>query len=612
MNKCFTKYILFTIFLLPNYLMAQPANNWWNQSVFYELFVRSFYDSNANGIGDFNGITAKLDYLNDGDSNTKTDLGIKGIWLMPINASPSYHGYDVTNYKVVNAQYGTNSDFKNMVSEAHKRGIKIVIDFVINHTSSQHPWFIKSAANDPFYRDFYRWGVTKPTYKGPWGQDVWYTKNSSNYYALFWSEMPDLNYNYQPVKDSIFDAAKFWIDSMNIDGFRLDAAMYLYENGGNLMNQPETYQFWNDFNTYCKSLNPNFMTVGEVWTTTSTVKGYNNKLDNCFEFDLATSMLNVMKTNNTQALRTEMMYAYNNLQFNKFSTFLTNHDQNRVFDELGGSISKLKTAASIYLTLPGTPYLYYGEEVGMKGSKPDESIRTPMQWSTGNYAGFSTVNPWMSLNSNYSSYNVQLMQADTNSLLNYYKRLIQARNKYEALSIGTYQNIICSDSAVFSFLRIYNNQTFLVLINTSNRNANSTYLSLNALNWIDGIFTAKNVLNNGTDYLTIAGNVGTGVNLLPFETKVILLDKSTGLKEVMAKTNFTIYPNPSNENIIISLEGIRLKSSYEVQIFNAIGELVLTENIQSNQSNFINIEQFSKGIYFVKLDNGTVKKLVKE
>jgi glycosidase len=265
--------------------MAQPASNWWNQSVFYELFVRSFYDSNGNGIGDFNGVTAKLDYLNDGDSTTNTDLGIKGIWLMPINASPSNHGYDVTNYKAVNPAYGTTGEFKNMVSEAHKRGIKVIIDFVINHTSSQHPWFVKSAANDSFYRDFYRWSSTKPTYKGPWGQDVWYSKNSSNYYALFWSEMPDLNYNYQPVKDSIFDAAKYWIDSMKIDGFRLDAAMYLYENGSNLMNQPATYQFWNDFNAYCKSLNPNFMTVGEVWTNTGKVKSYNNTLENCFEFD---------------------------------------------------------------------------------------------------------------------------------------------------------------------------------------------------------------------------------------------------------------------------------------------------------------------------------------
>jgi 1,4-alpha-glucan branching enzyme len=335
-------------------------------------------------------------------------------------------------------------------------------------------------------------------------------------------------------------------------------------------------------------------------------------LDNCFEFDLASAMLNVMKTNNTQALRTEMNYAYNNLEYNKFSTFLTNHDQNRVFDELGGSMSKLKTAASIYLTLPGTPYLYYGEEVGMKGSKPDELIRTPMQWTSSANAGFTSATPWISINSNYSSYNVQLMQADMNSLLNYYKKLIQTRNKYQALSIGTYQNIICSDTAVFSFLRVYNNQTFLVMINTSGRNASNLYMSLNALNWNNGTFTANNVLNNGADYLTITDNVGTGVNLLPYETKVIQLDKNTSLSEVIAKTNFTIFPNPSNENITISMEGMRLKPSYEVQIFNAIGELVLTENIQSNQNNSINIEKFSKGIHFVKLDNGTVKKLIKE
>lgn len=612
MNKHFSKYILLLVLLLPSYLMAQPATNWWNQSVFYELFVRSFYDSNGNGIGDFNGVTAKLDYLNDGDSTTNSDLGIKGIWLMPINSSPSYHGYDVTNYKAVNSAYGTSAEFKNMVAEAHKRGIKVIIDFVINHTSSQHPWFVKSAANDPFYRNFYRWSGTKPTYKGPWGQDVWYTKNSSNYYALFWSEMPDLNYNYQPVKDSIFDAAKYWIDSMNIDGFRLDAAMYLYENGSNLMNQPETYQFWSDFNNYCKSLNPNFMTVGEIWTATNTVKSYNNKLDNCFEFDLASAMLNVMKTSNTLDLRNKITYAYNNLQSNKFSTFLTNHDQNRIFDELGGSISKLKTAASIYLTLPGTPYLYYGEEIGMKGIKPDEFIRTPMQWTSGTYSGFSTKNPWQSLNTNYSSYNVQLMQADTNSLLSYYKKLIKTRNNYQALSIGTYQNIICSDSAVFSFLRVHHNQTFLVMVNTSNRNANNLYLSLNALNWNNGIFTAKNVLNNGTDYLSITEHVGNGINLLPFETKIILLDKSTGFEEMNVETEFTIFPNPGHDNITILLEGIHLKPNYEVQIFNAVGKLILTKNILTNETNSINLEQLSKGIYFVKLENGNVKKWVKE
>ena len=137
---------------------------------------------------------------------------------MPMTASPSYHGYDVTNYKDVNSQYGTKADFKNLVDEAHKRGIKVIIDFVINHTSSQHQWFVKSAANDPDYRDFYRWSDTKPTYTAPWGgTSIWYPKNGSNYYALFWSEMPDLNYRYQPVKDSIYSAAEYWIKNMDID-----------------------------------------------------------------------------------------------------------------------------------------------------------------------------------------------------------------------------------------------------------------------------------------------------------------------------------------------------------------------------------------------------------
>lgn len=607
-----TLQLFFSICLMvPTLILAQPANNWWNQSVFYEIFVRSYFDSNADGIGDFNGLTSKLNYLNDGDSNTKTDLGIKGIWLMPINASPSSHGYDVTNYKAVNPQYGSLADFKTLITEAHSRGIKVIIDFVINHSSSQHPWFVKSAANDPFYRDFYRWNSTKPTYKGPWGQDVWYTKNSSNYYALFWSEMPDLNYNYQPVRDSIFDAAKFWIDSIKVDGFRLDAAMYLYENGGNLMNQPETYQFWADFNTYCKSLNPDFMTVGEVWTATSTVKNYNNKLDNCFEFDLASNILSVMKTSNTQALRAEINYAVANLQFNKFSTFLTNHDQNRVFDEMSGDINKLKTAASIYLTLPGTPYLYYGEEIGMKGSKPDEKIRTPMQWTGSSGAGFSTVNPWYSINSNYPSYNVQLMNTDTTSLLGYYKKLIQTRNATTALSVGTYQNILCSDTAVLSFIRTYNNQNYLVLINTAARNTNNLVTSLNTLGWANGSFKSKDILNNKIEYLNINDNIGSGINLASLETKIIQLDRNTPTSELDIVSSVSAYPNPAQSQLNIDIQGVNLNKTYQVKIYNLLGELKMEETVKAHQNNVLNIEELNAGLYFIKTESGNTIKFIK-
>jgi len=610
MNKLILKYIIFFLLVLPNYLLAQPANNWWNQSVFYEIFVRSFYDSNGNGIGDFNGITAKINYLNDGDSNTKADLGIKGIWLMPINASPSYHGYDVTDYKAVNTQYGTTADFKNMVNEAHKKGIKVIIDFVINHTSSQHPWFIKSANNDAFYRNFYRWNTTKPTYKGPWGQDLWYTKNGSNYYALFWSEMPDLNYNYQPVKDSIFDAAKFWIDSMHIDGFRLDAAMYLYENGSNVLNQPETFQFWTDFNAYCKSLNPNFMTVGEVWTSTSTVKNYNNKLDNCFDFDLATAFLNTVKSSNTFQLRNTIKYAYDNLQFNKFSTFLTNHDQNRVFDEMNGDINKLKALAAMYLTLPGTPYLYYGEEIGMKGVKPDEKIRTPMQWNANTNAGFSSVNPWQAVNNNFSIYNVQSMETDANSLLNYYKNLIQIRNSFPALSVGNYQNVICTDSAVFSFLRIYNNQPYLVLTNTANRTINGLNSLINMLAWANGNFKCKELLTNKTESFYVTDNAIGGITLAPYETKILQLDRSTSIEKIDEMVELTIYPNPTNDVINIKTKSLKNEIT-ELVLINEIGKTVCNQHVNSNGLTQIKMDEMLAGIYFLKLNNGKTYKIVK-
>ena len=423
--------------------------------------------------------------------------------------------------------------------------------------------------------------------------------------------MPDLNYNYQPVRDSIFDAAKFWIDSIKVDGFRLDAAMYLFENGGNLMNQPETYQFWADFNTYCKSLNPDFMTVGEVWTATSTVKNYNNKLDNCFEFDLASNILSVMKTSNTQALRAEINYAVANLQFNKFSTFLTNHDQNRVFDEMSGDINKLKTAASIYLTLPGTPYLYYGEEIGMKGSKPDEKIRTPMQWTGSSGAGFSTVNPWYSINSNYPSYNVQLMNTDTNSLLGYYKKLIQTRNATAALSVGTYQNILCSDTAVLSFIRTFNNQSYLVLINTAARNTNNLVTSLNTLSWANGSFKSKDILNNKTEYLNINDNVGSGINLASLETKIIQLDRNTSTSELDIVSSVSAYPNPAQSQLNIDIQGVNLNKTYQVKIYSLLGELKMEETVKALQNNILNISELNAGVYFIKTESGNTIKFIK-
>lgn len=173
---------------------------WWNDTVFYEIFVRSFYDSDGDGIGDLQGIIQKLDYLNDGNPETSSDLGITGIWLMPVSQSPSYHGYDVTDYYTIEDDYGNNDDFLALMDACHARGIKVIVDLVMNHCSSQHPWFIASQQNDPEYTDWFRWSSTDPGYLGPWGQPVWHQgTNGLYYYGIFWGGMPDLNYAHSPV-----------------------------------------------------------------------------------------------------------------------------------------------------------------------------------------------------------------------------------------------------------------------------------------------------------------------------------------------------------------------------------------------------------------------------
>ncbi|HZI41265.1 MAG TPA: alpha-amylase family glycosyl hydrolase, partial [Gemmatimonadaceae bacterium] len=203
---------------------GQRSPPWVRGATCYEVFVRSFYDSNGDGVGDLNGLTAKLDYINDGKADSQQSLGARCIWLMPIVESPSYHGYDATDYYKVAHAYGTNDDFKRLVAEAHKRGIRVLVDMVLNHTSNEHPWF-QAAMRDTAspYRAWYRWSPTKPSGKGPWGQEVWYKSpvRDEYYYAVFWSGMPDLNYETPAVRAEVKKIARFWLKDMGVDGFRL-------------------------------------------------------------------------------------------------------------------------------------------------------------------------------------------------------------------------------------------------------------------------------------------------------------------------------------------------------------------------------------------------------
>ena len=474
------------------------TNPWWNDAVFYEIFVRSFYDSNADGVGDLQGIIQKLDYLNDGNPNTDTDLGVTALWLMPIFPSPSYHGYDVTDYRNIDEEYGTMNDFKALITAAHARGIKIVIDFVGNHTSDQHPWFTASASNES-KRDWYLWNSNKPSYNGPWGQEVWHERNGSYYYGLFWGGMPDLNYTNQDVTNEIKNTLRFWKEEVGVDGFRIDAVKHWIENGDQQENTAATLAWWRDLYVFKKSLDPELMMVGEAWTSTQNIAPYSDKrLDYCFEFDLSYALIDGINNQTNSGLKSKMSEIISTYEPNQYGTFLTNHDQDRSFYRFGMDERKAKLAARILLSLPGVPYIYYGEEVGMLGQKPDEDIRRPMQWTSSANAGFSSTQPWHPLNNNYANYNVANQQLESESIWSQYQIWIKQRTRNTALRSGTYDFIESNNSRMFSYLRAdsESNTAFVVIHNLSSQNTDDITIRINNSSLTEGTYNLINILNN--------------------------------------------------------------------------------------------------------------------
>lgn len=440
---------------------------WWNNSVFYEVFVRSFYDSNGDGIGDLNGLIARLDYLNDGNPATTNDLGVTGLWLMPIMVSPSYHGYDITDYYRVNPDYGTNDDFKRLMVEAHKRGIRVLIDMVLNHTSNEHPWFVEAQQPGSARENWYIWSPTRPPYLGPWGQNVWHKLGDRYYYGIFWEGMPDLNYRNSEVVAEMDKVSAFWLQEMGVDGFRLDAARYILENDEQQASTPETHQWWKRYDAAVKAINPQALLVGEVWTATKEAAEYvkNGELDINFEFDLAGAMVDAARNRFGASVGTIQNAVWKAYPPNQFAPFLTNHDQDRVMSVLGDDVAKARMAAALLLTAPGAPFLYYGEEIGMIGAKPDEQIRTPMQWTAGDNAGFSAAKPWIAVKPNYPASNVETESAADDSLLTYYRTLIHLRSDHEALRVGDYTKLNPGNSRVYAFLRHSAQENILVVIN---------------------------------------------------------------------------------------------------------------------------------------------------
>lgn len=448
---------------------AEVAEHWWNQSVFYEVFVRSYADSSAgalagDGIGDFTGLIERLDYLNDGNPNTSDDLGVTAIWLMPIAESPSYHGYDVTDYRKVEPDYGSNADFLAFKQAANARGIKVIVDMVFNHASAQHPFFEASKDRNSNYRDWFVWRDQNPGFTGPWGQQVWHNAVNQYYYGLFWGGMPDWNYANPEVTAHMHEVSRYWLEDMQVDGFRLDAVRYLYEEGSQVEDLPATHTWLADFRNYYKAVNPEAMTVGEVWADSETVLSYKGEMDMTFQFDLATAILSAAQTGNTFQLQSELRSIYTTFEPGQFATFLTNHDQDRVMNVLSNDVSRVKLAASFLLTLPGVPFVYYGEEIGMTGAKPDELIRTPLQWDGSPNAGFTAGSPWIEVNADFPEKNIAAQIANDDSLWRHYQRLIEARNTLPAMAQGNYTQVEAS-SGVFAFLRQTTQQDVLVLIN---------------------------------------------------------------------------------------------------------------------------------------------------
>ena len=447
------------------------SNQATHTGVWYEIFVRAWYDTNGDGIGDLNGVTAKLDYLQ--------SLGVNGIWLMPINASPSYHGYDVTDYEAINPEYGTMRDYEHLVAEAHKRGIEVIIDLVINHTSDKHPWFVSALDPHGKYRNWYTWAGPTTDIKAMSATDspAWHTRDGQTFLGDFSRGMPDLNYDDPDVRHEMVRIGQFWL-AKGTDGFRLDAARHIYDDLKTDSDKPETMHknavWWSEFRVGLQTVNPNVYLVGEVSLhSPDKLAPYMKPLGSVFNFPLAEQM--IVSTQSEQArplnqLLADTYSAYHKADGNDFidAPFLSNHDQERVFSRLDGNVDHMRVAAAILLTLPGRPFLYYGEELGVLGRKPDPDIREPMRWERDpQAAGESRWKPIASGQGGEVS--VQAEQDDPHSLLNFYRTLIHWRTQEPLLRDGDIRVVSLQNAQVVAFERFQGEHRVLVLHNLSGK-----------------------------------------------------------------------------------------------------------------------------------------------
>ena len=496
---------------------SNDGSLWWRDGVIYQIYPRSFADSNGDGVGDLKGIIDHLDHLNDGTAQEASDgvpgsLGVDAIWLSPIYPSPMHDfGYDVADYCGIDPSYGTLDDFERLLSEAHARGIRVIMDLVPNHTSHLHPWFIesRSSRNNP-KRDWYIWRDRPNNWQSIFGGSAWqWDETSSQYYLhLFLPEQPDLNWRNPEVQEAIFAAARFWLQR-GVDGFRIDVADRLIKDAelrdnpariGGLraydrqqhaydLLQPEVHDIWKSFRRLLDEY-PERMCVGEVAGSVSTIADFYGQSDDelhmAFNFNLTHSPWRA------PAFHQALSDWESTLPSGSWPCYaLSNHDVQRHVSRYGAgrfTEPRAKVAAALLLTIRGTPFLYYGEEIGMRNvSIPRSEIldppgrrywpayrgrdgcRTPMQWSAAPHAGFTVGVPWLRIGPNFRTVNVEAQQQDPDSLFSFYRRLIRLRRQTPALQRGSYLAVLDRPIGAMAFLREMEDQAVLVALNFSSQ-----------------------------------------------------------------------------------------------------------------------------------------------
>jgi alpha-glucosidase len=516
-SRCRTEWwamvVLLVTVLVPSVANSQAkpvdaeGHQWWQHAVFYEIYPRSFADSNNDGVGDLNGINSKLDYLK--------ALGVDAIWITPCFPSPQVDfGYDVSDYENIDPMYGTLKDFDRLESEANKRGIRIIMDFVMNHTSDQHAWFKESrSSRDNPRRDWYIWRDGKGPKQPPnnwlstFGHSAWKFDPTTGqwYYHYFYPEQPDLNWRNPAVKQAMFDVTRWWY-KRGVAGFRLDAVDTLFEDPGlrdnpvlpgkNKYGDPKMEDKYNtklpELHDVLRDLRKvadehDAVLIGETWTKDiDELKRYYGGHGNELQMPMDFLFARVDKLSPA-----EFRKQIAGVTVAGWPVYvLSNHDIVRAYNRYGDGQHNdaiAKVMAALYLTLPGTPIMYYGEEIGMENNDPKrkedvkdpigkigwprdkgrDGERTPMQWDDSANAGFSKATPWLPVPASYKTHNVASELKDADSILNFYKRLLALRHQDRALLDGEYIPLNENDPNVLSYLRRYKDEAVLVVLNMS-------------------------------------------------------------------------------------------------------------------------------------------------